>query len=419
MMNTLQHRTVSPSLPQRRLATILMRAWVMGMVLGGAACSSDESAHADPRSGGEAARAGSESAASLESASMAAATADRPAEAAGPSASEPLDPEPLDPEPLDPEALDPDAAGPELRDLEFLVLMPGGEPATFVEVLLLDMERVDRTSLLRATGGDPDAEKLLEVLGTRKTTDSRGRVVFRASGGGLLASASLGRLFATRPFSPTAEGAEVLTLQLAVDSSVRARAVDADGAPMPGIPIALTMELPTPGANTPARWVDLAIREASGADATVRFRDPRGGVQSPGGKNMTRFGLRAAIPGLADPTPVLFDPDAPPEAPLDLTVPRLSSFVVEVLSPTGQRLDIEADVFVEAQNAPAGSKLRARLQDGRATFTAIVPKTLLRVTVQPLDGGAAFEGIGPGADLPGDVAMISVSMGGAVGRKGR
>lgn len=297
-----------------------------------------------------------------------------------------------------------------LRKLDFAVLLPGGEPATVVPVRVLDMERVPRASILRATGGEPDAEKLLEVLGEEKMTDSRGRATFEVSGGGLLASASLGKLFVMQPFPPVAEDTEVLTLRLAIDSSVRARAVDASGSPVTGIPIALSMELPTPGAETPSRWIDLAVRETSGDDGTVRFRDPRGGVQSPGGEHPSRFGLRAAIPGLASPTPIIFDPDAAPEAPLDIVVPPLSTFVVEVLSPSGHRLDIDADVFVEAHGATTGSKSRTRLEGGRATFTAVVPGTLLRVTVQPLDGSAAFEGVGPAAEQAGDVATISVSM---------
>ena len=311
----------------------------------------------------------------------------------------------------------------ELRDLVLQVLTPDGEPAGLASVRFIDTALIPPASLLRATGGEPDAEKILEVLGEEKVTASDGRVTFQASGGPLLASASLGRLFVMQPFAPPAKDAELLTLTLAVDSSVRARAVGSDGAVLTGIPIALCLELSAQGTDAPSRWIDLAVRETNGDDATVRFRDPRGGVQESAGRDgARRFGLRPAIPGLADSTPVLFDPDAPPGEPIDLVVPPLSTFVVEVLSASGQLLDIEADVVVRAHRpqgaastaAPGGSgqgsRLRARLLGGRATLGAVVPGTLLHVTVQPLDGSAAFEGVGPSALQAGDVATISVSM---------
>ncbi len=312
----------------------------------------------------------------------------------------------------------------DLYDVHLQVTMPDGEPAPLVPVRFLDTALIPRSSLLRATGGAPDSEKLLEILGEQRMTDSRGRATFSTSGGPLLVSASFGQLFVMQPFSPPAKDADPLELKLAIDTSVRARAVSAEGTPIAGIPIALAMELPTEGGAS--RWVDLAVRESAGDDATVRFRDPRGGVQSGGGARGTRFGLRAAIPGLADPTPVVFDPKSPPALPIDLQVPPLSTFVVEVLDTSGQRVDLDADVIVQEQRsaqgseAPAhtrGSKLRARLAEGRATLSAIVPGTLLRVTVQPLDGSPAFDGIGPSALVAGDVATISVSIDRASARK--
>lgn len=308
---------------------------------------------------------------------------------------------------------------PEMRDLQLQVLMPGGEPAPHVPVRFIDTASIPPASLLRATGGEPDAEKILEVLGEEKLTDANGRATFQTSGGPLLASASLDRLFVMQPFAPAPMDmgkGEPLTLTLALDSSVRARAVDQDGSALTGIPIALSLELGTQGADRASRWIDLAVRETGGDDATVRFRDPRGGVQPAAGKAAPRFGLRPAIPGLEDATPVLFDPDAPPDDPIDLVVPPLSTFVVEVFSATGQLLDLEADVVVQehrqrgTKESPVGSKLRARLEDGRATLGAVVPGTLLHVTVQPLDGSAAFEGVGPSALQAGDVATISVSI---------
>lgn len=307
----------------------------------------------------------------------------------------------------------------ELRDVSLVVSMPNGMPASQVPVRFLDTALVPRSSLLRATGGEPDAEKLLEVLGIEKLTDSAGQVTFSSSGGPLLASASSGQLYVMKPFAPLALDAPPLELELAIEPSVRARAVSEQGVPIPGIPIALAMELPTTGGGS--RWVNLAIRETSGRDGQVKFRDARGGVQSSGGERPIRFGLRAAIPGLMDPGPVIFDPSSPPAEAIELKIPPLSTIVVEVVYPSGERRDIDADVIVEEERpasadarelavSAVGSRLRARLRAGRATLTAIVPGTLLRVTIQPLDGTPAFDGVGHSARVAGDVAIISVSM---------
>ena len=306
----------------------------------------------------------------------------------------------------------------EMRDFPLQVLMPNGEPANGARVRFIDTATISPASLLRATGGEPDADKILEVLGEEKITDREGMTTFQTSGGPLLASASLGQLFVAQPFAPLARDAEVLTLKLTADLSVRARALDRDGLALDGIPIALCFEVGLEGNQDVRSWIDLAVRETNGEDATVRFRDPRGGVGRMVGEGAPRFGVRAAIPGLADPSPIIFDPDAPPNEPIDIVVPPLSTFVVEVLSASGQLTDIDADVIIEAearrgtsnQRDGAGSRLRARLRDGRATLHSVVPGTLLRVTVQPLDSTASFEGVGPSALKAGGTATLSVSI---------
>lgn len=301
---------------------------------------------------------------------------------------------------------------PPTRSLSILVLMPSGEPATTVPVRFVDTLLIPRASLLAATGGEPDAEKLLEVLGQERMTDGEGRVSFQTSGGPLLASAELGELYAMQPFAPPGEDADELILKLGLDTSVRARAVGPEGQPLVGIPVALSMELPPRAgeADEAARWIDLAVRETSGEDATVRFRDAHGGVQRSSRKGVG-FSLRLAIPGLVDQTPVPFDPERPPQEPLELAVPALSTLLVEVLSATGQLVEIEANVYLAAHDsAPGRARLRTRLQGGRASFDAVPPGTLLRVTVEPTDGGSAFTGVGPSALVAGDVASIAVSM---------
>lgn len=304
------------------------------------------------------------------------------------------------------------------RELTVRVLMPDGKPAAVVPVRFLDTQLIPRISLLRATGGEPDAEKLLEVLGEERTTSGDGRVVFSSSGGPILASAELGDLYVMQPFAPPAEDAEELTLTLSVDRSVRGTAVGPEGQRLRGVPISLAMELASVGEGAAGsehdgpkrRWIDLAVRETSGDDASVRFRDGRGGVQR-SSQGDQRFGLRAALPGLEESAPVLFDPDRPPSEPIEVSVPALSTTIVEVLSSTGQLVDMEADVFLEeSTGGPGASRLRARLQSGRASFRAVIPETLLRVTVQPLEGGAAFEGVGPSALQAGDTVTISVTV---------
>ncbi|MEM8713779.1 MAG: hypothetical protein AAGG01_22785 [Planctomycetota bacterium] len=303
------------------------------------------------------------------------------------------------------------------RELSLRILLPDGSPAPVVPVRFLDTQLIPRKSLLRATGGEPDAEKLLEVLGEERMTDGQGVVTFSFSGGPILASAEHSDLYGMQPFVPPAEDADELTLRLQPDHSVRAAAVGPEGQSLRGVPIALAMELASrggaahePGADaTASRWIDLAVRETSGEGATVRFRDGRGGVQA-SSQGSQRFGVRAALPGMERSAPILFDPDLPPSDPIEVRVPALSTTVVEVVNATGQLVDMEADVFLENSAAGAGApRLRARLRSGRASFRAVLPEMLLRVTVQPLEGSASFEAVGPSALKAGDAVTISVT----------
>lgn len=227
----------------------------------------------------------------------------------------PSEPQP-DAEPTAPDRQDDqeeDPVGGDWIDVE-VVFAADGRPATEAEVVLLELTAAGRVSVAAAVARGDSVDQLLRAMGTIHPVDAsaRVRVPLADRENAALAGLAEGHLALLEEL----DGSGPFVLELEPVHTYRARVVDADGSPLPGILVTLRV---IDGEDRSDTFTSL-----SDADGLVRLGIPEVMLQEIAGAfdGESEVQLALAVRGLfLDPVEVALDPDAVGGEPLEIRLP--------------------------------------------------------------------------------------------------
>lgn len=222
-------------------------------------------------------------------------------------------------------------------------------PLAGAEVTYVDLGAIDSREKFESIGL---RDELVVRRGTTVGTDAEGRVTLPAFGGEALIRAHAAGLWGQIEIANP--GADELTLSLSRDRGVSVAVVDPQGAPMPGVPVALFESSREGGPGDLVLWRGVTAEETGIAEIPhLQWY-------------VTRLEERAPLaPGAAlfvtlhfptkEPVRVTLDPQDLPAGPIRIAAPATGSLRVRVIGKNERPYLGEMSVFVSAAGAGAGS----------------------------------------------------------------